>query len=781
MKAAIRFIKEQGGKIVHVYPTHVLIGYVPRELRAKLIGQMGIQDVTYDVEQPEKVSKHGRSAEAAVEAWNNNFKGRAKQAGLEPPAGFSDPPPIDRDLLTSPNNTGKPSRGGGTSVLSSRVLQTPLQAPGYYDTSEYFMGEVAVGIILPESTGGQENWSTARQNNVVSEVQAAMNWWAAPDSNTRLTFVYDISLSVPTTYEPIALPQSSEGSWIGQVMANLGFSSGDYFERVYSYLNNRRSSLGTDWAFAVFVVDSLNDADGYFSDGYFAYAYLGGPFTVMTYDNDNYYISNMDAVTAHETGHIFYALDQYYSAGYSCTASSGYLNVQNQNSEYHPSGPCLSNVASIMRGQVSPYTTGAVDTYARQQLGWRDSDGDTVMDILDFEPNTLLNAYSPDPTTDATPAYTGSAVASTNVYPNGNPWSWGNSITINKIATVQYRINSGSWISANSSDGAFDSTSEEYTFTTASLADGTYTFEARAVHTAGAADSSPASDVLTIITRYQLTITASPPGTGSTSPALGSYWHNVGASVSVSATPASGYSFYHWSLDGVNVGNNPSYSIVMDSDHSLTAFFRGSSSISLLLSPSAAPLGGAVTLSGSMTPAQPSPGIPAGTVVVLSYSLDSGATWNTFMTTQTDGSGGYSTTWYPPYPNTCQLKATWSGNANYVGATSPSVSLTVTGTPSPFVILLASGPPSVTRGGEVVFEVLVTNPGSSLSGTLYIEVVGPGGYDYFETVQVSVAAGSAGSFQFRWQAPSVTGTYQVTVGFVPPRLSTIGQTQIAVA
>jgi hypothetical protein len=182
-----------------------------------------------------------------------------------------------------------------------------------------------------------------------------------------------------------------------------------------------------------------------------------------------------------------------------------------------------------------------------------------------------------------------------------------------------------------------------------------------------------------------------------------------------------------------------------------------------------------------MTPAQPSPGIPAGTVVVLSYSLDSGATWNTFMTTQTDGSGGYSTTWYPPYPNTCQLKATWSGNANYVGATSPSVSLTVTGTPSPFVILLASGPPSVTRGGEVVFEVLVTNPGSSLSGTLYIEVVGPGGYDYFETVQVSVAAGSAGSFQFRWQAPSVTGTYQVTVGFVPPRLSTIGQTQIAVA
>ena len=265
------------------------------------------------------------------------------------------------------------------------------------------------------------------------------------------------------------------------------------------------------------------------------YAYLGGPFVVMTYDNDNYGIFNMDAVTAHETGHIFYAEDQYTSAGRGCTASSGYLNVQNQNSAYPYAGACLSNVASIMRGQVSPYTMGAVDTYARQQVGWRDTDSDTVMDILDFEPQTALNPHSPDPTSDSTPTYTGSATASSSVYPNNNPWSFGNSITINKIATVEYRIDSGPWISAIPSDGAFDGTSEAFTFTTAPLADGTYVFEVRAVHTGGAADSTPASDVLGIVTQYQLTISVSPPSGGSTNPATGSHMYEIGTSVSVAS------------------------------------------------------------------------------------------------------------------------------------------------------------------------------------------------------------------------------------------------------
>jgi hypothetical protein len=777
MKASIRFIEGQGGKIVHVYPTHVLIGSVPRELRPSLVGLMGIEDITYDLTEPKKFSKHGRPAEAAIEAWNNNFKGRGKQAGLEPPAGFVDPPPIENDLLRRPSELGGSAGGAFAPAVGLGVLQ----APGIYDTSEYFMGEVAVGIVLPESIGAQENWSTQRQNNVISEIQAGMGWWAAREANARLTFIYDVRLSVQTAYEPITLPQLSEGLWIGDVMANLGYASGGYFERVYSYLNSLRSTLGTDWAFAIFVVDSYNDPDGYFSDGYFAYAWLGGPFMVMTYDNDNYFISSMDAVTAHETGHIFYAEDQYYSAGRSCTARTGYLNIENQNSAYPYAGACLSNVPSIMRGQVEPYTSFAVDPYARQQIGWRDSDLDTVMDILDFEPDTTLDVYSPDPTDDSTPTYAGSATASTSVYPNSNPWGYGHSISINSIADVQYRISSGSWISAIPSDGAFDEASEAFTFTTTSLSDGTYAFQARAVHTGGAADSTPASDTLTIITRYQLTIAADPPAGGSTNPATGSYWHNSGTLVAVTATVATGYSFYYWSLDGTNVGTNPSTSVVMNSAHTLTAMFRGTSSISV----SMAPDGSAWIISGTITPTQPSPGIPAGTPVMLSYSSDSGVTWNSFITVQTSGGGDYSVYWLQPYKYAdFRVRASWNGNAACEGSTS-SIE-TLSGTYGPFyppVNVLVSGSGSVSRGGLATFDVLVTCPSSyTLDRTLYVTVIGPNGYQYFDTVRVTLSAGETRRYQFIWEVPSTLtpGTYQAIIGLIPPYPTAISQTEITV-
>ena len=44
----------------------------------------------------------------------------------------------------------------------------------------------------------------------------------------------------------------------------------------------------------------------------------------MTYDNDNWGISQMNVVTRHEQGHIFYAQDEYSVSGCTCTATSGY-------------------------------------------------------------------------------------------------------------------------------------------------------------------------------------------------------------------------------------------------------------------------------------------------------------------------------------------------------------------------------------------------------------------------------------------------------------------------
>jgi hypothetical protein len=58
-------------------------------------------------------------------------------------------------------------------------------------------------------------------------------------------------------------------------MGALGYKSSSYFTRVRDYNNALRATYQTDWAFTVFVVDSSADGDNHFSDGYFAYAYLG--------------------------------------------------------------------------------------------------------------------------------------------------------------------------------------------------------------------------------------------------------------------------------------------------------------------------------------------------------------------------------------------------------------------------------------------------------------------------------------------------------------------------
>jgi hypothetical protein len=74
-------------------------------------------------------------------------------------------------------------------------------------------------------------------------------------------------------------------------------------------------------------------------------------------------------------------------------------------------------------------------------------------------------------------------------------------------------------------------------------------------------------------TQYQLTVTATPVGGGTTSPSIGTRWYNSGTPVTVTETPSTGYTFDHWILDGSNVGTAPSYTVTMNTKHTLTAVF----------------------------------------------------------------------------------------------------------------------------------------------------------------------------------------------------------------
>jgi hypothetical protein len=259
-------------------------------------------------------------------------------------------------------------------------------------------------------------------------------------------------------------------------MAKKGYTGSSYFDQVRKHNDALRQTYGTNWAFTIFVVDSSNDSDRRFSDGYFAYAYLGGPFTVMTYGNNGYGPHNMDAVAAHEIGHIFLALDQYSSAYQPCTRKSGYLGVENQNSQY---GSCTSNVTSIMRGQVWPYQSQVIDQYARGQLGWRDSDGDGILDPVDTTLSVTSADYAADPNRPNVLTFTGS------VQDDPYPSPLRRSTLINVIDRVQYRVANGEWTDAQPADGNFDTYAEDFTFTTLSLPTGDLPVDLRVIDSAG--------------------------------------------------------------------------------------------------------------------------------------------------------------------------------------------------------------------------------------------------------------------------------------------------------
>jgi len=70
--------------------------------------------------------------------------------------------------------------------------------------------------------------------------------------------------------------------------------------------------------------------------------------------------------------------------------------------------------------------------------------------------------------------------------------------------------------------------------------------------------------------KFTLTTNVSPPGAGSVSPPGGDY--DSGMSVTLTATPASGYTFDYWG--GSATGTNTTTTVIMNSDKSVTAYFE---------------------------------------------------------------------------------------------------------------------------------------------------------------------------------------------------------------
>ncbi|MCL2305342.1 MAG: hypothetical protein FWC43_08375, partial [Planctomycetaceae bacterium] len=345
------------------------------------------------------------------------------------------------------------------------------------NTSEYMIGNVYVTLVLMESSGSRDpnvtNWSTTQRNDVIREVSTALNWWEEmfvkynPDSQIKLTFTLDVTWAenpFSTSYEPINRPHTDESLWIGEFLTAQGYSGSystaqSHLTDLRDFNHKQRETYHTDWAFSIFVVNSRDTSNnkinnGYFTDNWFAYGWVGGPSFVMTYDNDNWGIDGMALVAAHEVGHIFYALDEYPSSS-AWSERRGYYNIQNTNA-YDGNPTPSTRVSSIMAEatlQRPAFSNLTSSPASLQMVGWRDSDGDGILDVLDVP--LILTSMSTNASYDSTTNQfdfkgTSSVTTLTNQNSSSSPKR---DITLNTVDKLQYKLDGGVWMTLDTAYG----------------------------------------------------------------------------------------------------------------------------------------------------------------------------------------------------------------------------------------------------------------------------------------------------------------------------------------
>jgi hypothetical protein len=481
--AAVQFIEDQGAVLRHRFYPYAAMGEIVEGSEILLGGTPAIRDVFVGEISSTDMLSLTKYERYLAKAYNDIY---FPSGGKERP--YSSPSeanvPIDFGPRTIPPEYMDSIKAAG----AARGVPPPLSPA----TSEFMLGSIAVGVILPESQPGfgTQDWVSLEEQTATEKVISAMDWWARHSPNQELRFNYEINYAVPVYTEPMDKGGDEiEATWAGQSFTSLGYQGSNYFAQAYSYVYTLKERYKTDWAFIVFVLHG--NPGQQFGGNVLAYAYLGGPFNVNVYSNGSLGPDKLDRIIAHESGHIFYTLDEYPNTYATCTSRSGYLNVENANQQQGGSG-CKSDVPCVMRGGSQPTPFDVLDPcyFTCGQVGWWDSDEDGIPDILDTDPAVTSvvvdtaevgGIVSGDTLLTVNPSFKGTVRAVP--IPNENPYSMASQFdfTVEPVS-AEYRVDGGPWLPCVANDGRFDESVEGYRFTAEGLAPWSWhTIDVRAV------------------------------------------------------------------------------------------------------------------------------------------------------------------------------------------------------------------------------------------------------------------------------------------------------------
>jgi hypothetical protein len=335
--AVLDGVKANGG-IVAIEAERVLLGWVPRPQAARVRSLPGVRGIYFDrIALPSGLVRN-EQGRTALSFFNQVLSGEYEdqiEKGLtiqgSPLTGCVIPKPMAMPAGSSAMDAGVRSRVTIPGAKPEFWFNTPFQNPS-------MRGRVTVQYFMVDSDGTIDpnlyTWTWDDFNYAINQLYGAFTFWVNQAAARSITLSFSLFnmnpfsrytrtyVPTPTHYEPITHHYYDDYLWVNDALTILGYGASPVTPtNVYTKneaFNRDRKSVAPygpfDASFSVYVVYNPPPAPSTFLGGFRAYTMVDGPFVMLMWNSAGWGPQNLGVVLSHETGHIFWACDEYYDA-----------------------------------------------------------------------------------------------------------------------------------------------------------------------------------------------------------------------------------------------------------------------------------------------------------------------------------------------------------------------------------------------------------------------------------------------------------------------------------
>jgi len=411
-KSAVSLIESLGGSVA-VHSNHIILGWIPPAADASLLGRHGIRSIHRQpgtlsmaiVPRSPKTTPHEvrpRQDDALVAFFESVVSGRLASE-IDKSIGVVGPP-LHHDVFDNPalaQRLGISAQpGAATSTKGMKHLSvgaTNTNGPPW--TNDSMRNEVCVIGFEMQSDGSLEqsrfNWSVEQYGPLTGQILNGITWWADRAREHGISVHFGMcgvwepySLQTQTGYEPLNHYASDDYLWVNDILRKQdtnppyytgplegrpgGFGASpitpaNVFAQAEQYNAYIQQQNGCTSGFTIYIAADNGQPYGFpywlqpSTSQQRSYSYYGGPFMQTTYTNGGWGADQFYIVMWHETGHQFWACDEYWDTPSStgCTTCGNCrtygprldatnANCGNPNPQNPPGVSCQTHVACIM-------------------------------------------------------------------------------------------------------------------------------------------------------------------------------------------------------------------------------------------------------------------------------------------------------------------------------------------------------------------------------------------------------------------------------------------------